>query len=155
MIFYAQSLVSLDATKQFASRLAACLKAGDCLALHGGLGVGKTTFVRFLIEALCGPTAVPSPTFTLVQTYETAVTTLWHFDLYRLKQADELYELGWEEALQGIALVEWPERAGSHLPVNRLDVKLDIMTEREGVPTRQISLDGSSAWQLRLKDIMM
>lgn len=110
-----------------AARLAAGLKAGDILLLRGNLGAGKTAFARALIRALCSDTdlEVPSPTFTLVQTYDTAIGQLFHFDLYRLKDAAEIYELGWEDALAGgVTVVEWPERLGPHTPARYLDISL-------------------------------
>jgi len=113
------------ATQALGARLAGLLKSGDLLALYGGLGAGKTTLSRGLIRALMGDTLdVPSPTYTLVQTYDTDTFTLWHFDLYRIESADALTELGWQDTGDGVALVEWPERAEGHLPAWRLDIRL-------------------------------
>ncbi len=108
-----------------ASRMAPLLRPHDVILLKGDLGTGKSTFARALIQALCGPhTEVPSPTFTLVQTYETALFTLWHFDLYRLKDPEEIYELGLEEAYgRGVSLIEWPERLGGFLPQESLEIE--------------------------------
>lgn len=106
-------------TAAFAAKLAPKMKPGAVLLLQGDLGAGKTVFARALIRALSGDPAldVPSPTFTLVQTYDTPAGMVWHFDLYRLKDPEEIFELGWEEALaEGIVLVEWPERLGPHVP---------------------------------------
>jgi len=117
------------ATARAAAVLAARLRPGDVVALHGDLGAGKTAFARAAIRALLGdPDAeVPSPTFTLVQTYEAPSATVWHFDLYRLADPAEVWELGWEEAVAGgIVLVEWPERLGSLLPARRIDALLEI-----------------------------
>lgn len=102
---------TIETARQFASRL----QAPCVIGLRGNLGAGKTVFARSLIRALTNPhEEVPSPTFTLVQIYDTAKGPLWHFDLYRLKSAEEIYELGWEDAVaQGIVLVEWPERLGT------------------------------------------
>ncbi|MEO1786175.1 MAG: tRNA (adenosine(37)-N6)-threonylcarbamoyltransferase complex ATPase subunit type 1 TsaE [Pseudomonadota bacterium] len=115
-----------DATERLGARLAPLLRVGDVVALQGGLGAGKTTFTRGLVSALMGArTEVPSPTFTLVQTYETPVSLLWHFDLYRLENEPRaLEELGWDEAATGIAIVEWPCRAGAQMPPQRLDLLL-------------------------------
>src|SRR5476651_1643231 len=90
-------------TQAEAVRLAATMKAGDVLLLEGDLGSGKTVFARALIRALADDSSleVPSPTFTLVQTYDTPRGTVWHFDLYRLEEPEEIYEIGWEEALAG------------------------------------------------------
>ncbi|MFO1187114.1 MAG: tRNA (adenosine(37)-N6)-threonylcarbamoyltransferase complex ATPase subunit type 1 TsaE [Alphaproteobacteria bacterium] len=119
------------ATLALGARVAPWLSVGDVVALSGELGAGKTTLARGIIAACArlsglSQEEVPSPTFSLVQVYEFGDLTLWHFDLYRLKSARELEELGWEEALSsGAAIVEWPERAGSLLPRERLDVRLD------------------------------
>ena len=108
-------------TQAEATRVAAMMKGGDVLLLEGDLGAGKTVFARALIRALAGDSQlqVPSPTFTLVQTYDTPRGTVWHFDLYRLEEPGDIYEIGWEEALAGgIVLVEWPERLAGLLPPN-------------------------------------
>ena len=102
-------------TADIAHAFAARLHSGMLITLQGDLGAGKSVFARALIRTLAGDPAleVPSPTFTLVQTYETTRGAVWHFDLYRLKGPEEIYELGWDEALaEGIVLVEWPERLG-------------------------------------------
>ncbi len=112
-------------TAAIAQKLAKNLKSGDVLCLSGGLGAGKTVFARALIRALSGDSAleVPSPTFTLVQAYDTPAVPLWHFDLYRIEDSAEIYELGWEEALSGaIVVVEWPERLEFLAPANRLEI---------------------------------
>lgn len=112
-------------TAQTAADLAHTIKSGDIILLRGNLGMGKSTFARSLIRTLTGTPdlEVPSPTFTLIQTYETHIGTLWHFDFYRLKEAEEIYELGWEDALNGgIILAEWPERLGALLPSSYLDI---------------------------------
>jgi tRNA threonylcarbamoyladenosine biosynthesis protein TsaE len=117
------------ATAALARRLAPILKPGDVVALRGELGAGKTSFARALIRALSDADdamrEVPSPTFTLVQSYDTPAGRVHHFDLYRIQSPDELTEIGWDEALaDGIVLVEWPERAGDLLPRHRLDIAL-------------------------------
>ncbi len=114
------------ATARLGEDLAMALRPGDVLALSGDLGAGKTTLARGLIRALAGDPGldVPSPTFTLVQSYDTRVP-VHHFDLYRLSSPAELDELGLEEALSdGAALVEWPERAGGRLPASAVHVEL-------------------------------
>src|SRR5690606_35786077 len=111
--------------------VAAVLAPSDVVALHGDLGAGKTTLARALIRALADAPGleVPSPTFTLVQTYDARVP-IAHFDLYRLSDPDELEELGFDEAITtGAALVEWPERAGGRLPARRLHIALSIAGE--------------------------
>ena len=140
-------LPSLNATTQLASTLAPLLKAGDVIALHGGLGAGKTTFSRALIAALLGaPTDVPSPTYTLVQTYDGSDFPIFHMDLYRLESPDEVFELGWDETQNGLALIEWPDRAGAHLPGWRLDLTFEILGD-----TRKAILEPHGEdWQTRL-----
>jgi tRNA threonylcarbamoyladenosine biosynthesis protein TsaE len=114
-------LPDLAATQALAARLAPHLQQGDFIALSGDLGAGKTEFARSLLIAMGVTGEVPSPTFTLVQTYDCGGLHVSHFDLYRLKSSEELDELGWDDALaDGVALVEWPERAGSRLPPDRL-----------------------------------
>ena len=123
------------ATAALAAALAARAQMGDVIALSGGLGVGKTTFARGFIEALSsGETPeVPSPTFTLVQAYEFTDATVYHFDLYRIERAEECYELGIEDAFaEGISLIEWPDRLGSLLPEDRLDIELAPGATLEG-----------------------
>jgi tRNA threonylcarbamoyladenosine biosynthesis protein TsaE len=115
------------ATEALARRLAAVVRPGDVIALWGGLGAGKTAFARAFVRAAGDPDEeVPSPTFTLVQTYLLAAGPAWHFDLYRLSSPDEAWELGIEDAFAGgIVLIEWPDRLGPLLPADRLDVCFD------------------------------
>jgi tRNA threonylcarbamoyladenosine biosynthesis protein TsaE len=141
-------LANEAATAALARRLAPYLKTGDVVALRGELGAGKTSFARALIRALSGPEGaereVPSPTFTLVQSYETPAGYIHHFDLYRIVSPDELTEIGWDEALaDGIVVIEWPERAGGLLPANRLDLMLGFGAEGE---TRQATPRPGGDW---------
>lgn len=132
------------------AKLAQRLRRGDTIALHGGLGAGKTTLVRGLIQALTGPEEpVPSPTYTLVQMYEGPDFPVWHFDLYRIEQPDDLHELGWEDIQDGAALIEWPDRAGPHLPTSRLDVFL----ENSGDGRRARLEPKGEGWQERLDEL--
>jgi tRNA threonylcarbamoyladenosine biosynthesis protein TsaE len=115
------------ATERLGAALAKRLRPRDVVALQGGLGVGKTTLARAILRAASGDPAliVPSPTFTLVEIYDTPVGVFWHFDLYRLEEPEQVFELGWEEArADGTALVEWAERLGALLPRERLTVTL-------------------------------
>jgi tRNA threonylcarbamoyladenosine biosynthesis protein TsaE len=116
------------ATADLARSLAPFLRRGDVLALTGDLGAGKTAFARALIRALMqSDEEVPSPTFTLLQTYDTTALRIRHFDLYRISHPDELIELDWDEAVtDGLAIVEWPDRAGALLPATRLDLCLSF-----------------------------
>lgn len=136
------------ATAQLARRLAAALAPGDLVALRGDLGAGKTALSRALIRAVTEEDAeVPSPTFTLVQTYETDIGPVWHFDLYRLSGPDEVTELGWDEArAEAILLVEWPDRLGPLLPADRLDIDMTFT----GPTTRRADLVGQGSWGQRL-----
>lgn len=140
-------LPDLSATQHLAERLAPRLQGGDVLALYGALGAGKTTFARALINALRqARTEVPSPTYTLVQTYAGADFPIYHFDLYRLETPEEVYELGWEETIEGLALIEWPERAGPLLPAWRLDV---VFARSETLRRVRLEPQGEH-WQTRL-----
>ena len=104
-------------TKKLAETLAQKAKRGDVFALFGTLGMGKSVFARAFIQKLTDAKEVPSPTFTLVQQYEASDFEIYHFDLYRLKSPDEVFELGFEEAVyEGVCLIEWPEQAGNWLP---------------------------------------
>lgn len=130
------------ATERLGATLAARLRPRDVVALVGGLGAGKTTLARAVLRAASGQPAlvVPSPTFTLVEVYDTPAGTFWHFDLYRLEQPEQVFELGWEEArTDGIALVEWAERLGPLMPPERLTVTLSI--DGEG---RRATLEGEA-----------
>ena len=122
------------------------LKAGEAVCLSGPLGAGKSTLARGLVRQLAGAQVeAPSPTFTLVQTYETPRLFLSHFDLYRLESAEEVFELGFDEALDGGAVVvEWPDRLGAHLPQDRLDVELSFDGD-----ARRARLTPHGAWEDR------
>jgi tRNA threonylcarbamoyladenosine biosynthesis protein TsaE len=141
-----------NATSALAARLAAAARAGDVIALQGELGVGKTSFARAFIRARGGNEAVPSPTFTLVQTYDLPGAAIWHFDLYRLRAAEEAWELGIEDAFHdGISLIEWPERLGPMLPKRHLRVALDFTAMPSA---RRATLSGDSDWAVRLLAIV-
>lgn len=140
------------ATRRLAEDIAMLLQPGDCLCLVGDLGAGKSTFARALLRALADDPAleVPSPTFTLVQTYPLTALPVAHFDLYRLEDEEELDELGLDEVLEtGAALIEWPERAAARLPENRLILRL---VAGDTPQARAITLlPPNEAWRARLE----
>ena len=120
-------IVAEDELERIAASLAATLRPGDAILLSGPLGAGKSTFARALLRAACAdPTMeVPSPTYTLVQTYDAPGLTLHHYDLWRLDGPDALAELGWDDASAGVVLVEWPDRLGALAPSEALRIRLE------------------------------
>jgi tRNA threonylcarbamoyladenosine biosynthesis protein TsaE len=114
------------ATAALAAALAARARPGDALLLEGPLGAGKSSLCRAFLRAAANDPAleVPSPTFTLVQSYDLPIGPAFHFDLWRLDGPDGLFELGWEEAREGIVLVEWPDRLGVLRPEEALTITL-------------------------------
>lgn len=123
-------------TRHAGQVLANMLSAGMFVALWGDLGTGKTALVRAIIQSVNpDETEVPSPTFTLLQEYEGKNCRIFHFDLYRLSSSEEVYELGWEDARQGICLVEWPDRLGALLPSVRLDVRMNYHRTNQNART--------------------
>lgn len=116
----------IDETRAFAREFARNLRAPVTVALHGDLGVGKSEIARTIIQTLCGEnTVVPSPTFTLVQTYAAADKKISHFDLYRIVDAAELVEIGLDYAIQNdITLIEWPDIAAYMLPANTIHIDI-------------------------------
>lgn len=107
-------------------RLVRGLRHGELVYIRGPLGAGKTTLVRGILRGLGYRGAVKSPTFTLVEPYVLDALTLYHFDLYRLKDPEELEFMGWRDYLEdGVCLVEWPERGGDVLPEPGLDVMIE------------------------------
>jgi tRNA threonylcarbamoyl adenosine modification protein YjeE len=144
-------LPGLAATHALAARLAALLRPGDVVAREGALGVGQSELARAAIRCRAGADIeVPSPTFTIVQAYELPDLAIVHADLYRLAAADELLELGLDEALERAALlVEWPERADGYLPADRLTIRLRIVDAE----TREATLAAGPAWRQRLAQL--
>lgn len=139
-----------QATAALGAALAGIVEAGDAILLDGDLGAGKTVLARGLIQAAVGEDIeVPSPTFTLVQDYETPRILIHHFDLYRLEHPDELLEIGIEDALaEGVSLFEWPDRLGPWTPRHALTIRLRIA---DGARTAEI--DGPPAWRERLTSL--
>lgn len=135
-------------TVAFGSRLARWAKKGDVFALFGTLGMGKSVLARAFVQELTGAAEVPSPTFTLVQSYEAPDFQIYHFDLYRLKSPEEIFEIGVEEALyEGVSLIEWPEKMGAYLPRGAFRITL---SNHEG--GRRLIIENASAAE-RLKSL--
>ena len=151
-VFVKINLPDEAATLAFGAALAGTLAAGDVLALRGDLGAGKTTLARGVITALMGDVDVPSPTYTLVQSYDTPKGELWHGDMYRLERPEACIELGLEDAfLDCICLIEWPDKLGKFLPRNAVNITLSFdghgRTARiEGAPSWIAALDRQSGW---------
>lgn len=143
------ALADAEATSDLGRRFARILHAGDVLLLEGPIGAGKTHFSRALIRARLGrDDDVPSPTFTLVQTYDTK-PEIWHADLYRLIHPDEVYELGLEDAFStAICLIEWPDRLGSERPEHALTLRFRPTPDGE---SRAVDFYGPLIWEPRLK----
>jgi tRNA threonylcarbamoyladenosine biosynthesis protein TsaE len=151
MTFHAGPIVlhSEEATAKLAACMADRLRAGDCLLLSGQIGAGKTAFARALIRSRTGNPGedIPSPTFTLVQTYQAGDVDIWHADLYRLGHPDEVAELGIEDAFStAICLIEWPDRLGSLTPAGALG--LEFAATPEG--PHLVTFCGPPAWQDRI-----
>ena len=132
------------ATEKLGARIARGLHPGDAVLLSGDLGAGKTVLARGILRALGVTENVPSPTFTLVQAYDTPRGIANHFDLWRLDGPDALAELGWDDARAGIVLVEWPDRLGGLRPADSLTVALDYAADG----SRTAELRG---WEERLR----
>ena len=137
-----------NATEALAERIAPVLGPGDTLLLAGPIGAGKTHFARALIRARIGrEEEVPSPTYTLVQTYDAGETEIWHADLYRLGDPGEIAELGLDEAFEtAICLVEWPDRLADPPPGA---VTLTFSVAGDG---RRLAIDGPEEWSGRLPE---
>jgi tRNA threonylcarbamoyladenosine biosynthesis protein TsaE len=147
------NLASPEETAECARLLGATLRGGDTLLLSGEIGAGKTHFARSLIQSLIDvPEDVPSPTFTLVQTYESRIAEIWHADLYRLSDADEVVELGLADAFEtSICLVEWPDRLDDLMPGSALHVRLE---DSDGADGRKMTMSWSQGkWASCLKEV--
>lgn len=141
------------ATARLGAAIAERLRAGDIVALSGPLGAGKTTLARSMIARLTGRHEAPSPTFTLVETYDTPQFALHHFDLYRLEKPEDVWELGFEDALDGVCLIEWPERIERLLPPARLLVRLGAAEGAMDDGARRALIRGGDIWAKRLEGL--
>jgi tRNA threonylcarbamoyladenosine biosynthesis protein TsaE len=147
-------LADADATTALGGAVAPRLEPGEAVLLYGPLGMGKSTLARGLIRALAGEDEdVPSPTFTLVQFYETD-PPIAHFDLYRLSRPEEAFEIGLDEALDvGAALIEWPERLGDD-PARALGPDRLTITLEERGEGRHATVSGAGAWAMKINDVV-
>jgi tRNA threonylcarbamoyl adenosine modification protein YjeE len=145
-----------NGTEALAAKLAAVAKAGDVILMHGTLGMGKSAFCRAFIRAVAdNPNEeVPSPTFTLVQIYELDRVPVWHFDLYRLSDPEEIHELDIEDAFSdAVSLIEWPDRLEYLTPENRLDIHIDPGSIPDG---RVFTLEPhGDDWVTRINDLVV
>ena len=146
-------LTDADATTRLGAAIAPRLAPGEAVLLYGPLGMGKSTLARGLIRALTTPDEdVPSPTFTLVQFYESEPPVA-HFDLYRLTRPEEAAEIGLDEALdEGCAIIEWPERLGDD-PGPWLGPDRLVITLSEQGEGRHATISGAGAWEAKSKDL--
>lgn len=147
---FSDTLPNEPATRRLAADVAAMLKPGDVVTLSGDLGTGKTTFARAVIRALAGDPEleVPSPTFTLVQTYDLTRLPVIHADLYRIGDPDELEQIGLDDAENAAILLEWPERAGASQPGDRLDVAF-ALAPLLGLTARAVRVSGYGSFAPR------
>lgn len=143
------TLTSLDDTCRLAASIADLAERGDVITLKGNLGIGKTAFARAFIQHLSPiKEEVTSPTFTLLQTYDSPKGEIWHLDLYRLEQPEDVLELGIEDGFeQAVMLIEWPDVIEHLLPENQLAILLEF-TEQQG--ERNVSLTGYGNWNQKL-----
>lgn len=150
-----RDLPDLASTEALGQVLARLLRPGDSILLDGPLGAGKTALARALLREACGQVdmEVPSPSYTLVQTYEAAGYPIAHFDLWRLDGPASVEELGWDEARAGVVLVEWPDRLGVLAPEDALRLNLELLPNEGGHddsatdPPRRVLIEG---WPDRL-----
>ncbi|MEG0594099.1 MAG: tRNA (adenosine(37)-N6)-threonylcarbamoyltransferase complex ATPase subunit type 1 TsaE [Christensenella sp.] len=135
-----QEFVSDDEskTREFAKKLAFCMTKGSFIAVYGDLGAGKTAFVKGLAEGLGVKESIVSPTYTILRVYESGALPLYHFDVYRIADEEELYETGFDDYAvgDGVCVCEWANLVSGALPVPRYDVHI----ERNGENTRKITV---------------
>lgn len=139
-----------EQTAQLARAIAKYIRAHDAILLTGPLGAGKSEIARMIIRTLTGDPKliVPSPSFTLVQPYQTPDFEIFHFDLWRLGDEEELEELGWEDAQNGVVIVEWPQLLGQRTPQDALSVMIDL--SKDLATGRHITLKGWSAERMSM-----
>lgn len=138
-------IASETETEALGHALARALRVGDIVTLSGGLGVGKTTLTRAILQGLGHQGEVPSPTFAIVQPYEELDPPVWHVDLYRIDDPAEIEELGLDSAGEAALIVEWPERAGAGTWGGALALSLDFA----GAGARRLTAMVPPAWQGR------
>ena len=146
---YARLNTRPDETEAFGQRLASVIPSGTIIALYGNLAAGKTCFVHGFAKAFNVAEPVNSPTFTIINEYH-GTQTLFHLDLYRLTTVAEVYDLGYEDLFdspQGICLVEWPERADSVLPKERIDIRMSHKSEDAREITVEVNLPLLDGWE--------
>ena len=139
--------------ERFAKLFARILNPGDAVLLTGEIGAGKSVFARSAISDLLDhPEDIPSPTFTIVQTYDSSIGEIWHCDLYRLTDISETDELGLEDAFKSaITFIEWPEILGAYTPETSIRIAISIDPETQ---KRTLGFSGlTTAWQDRLNDV--
>ena len=150
-------LPDLNATQRLGALLASNLLAGDVIAISGALGAGKSALARAIIQA-ANPDEmdVPSPTFTLVQTYELQDgTPLWHLDLYRVESPAEAMELGLEDAfIDAACLIEWPERLKKLLPKDNLSIYLHLSNKNDSDEFRYADITVPAYWNARVQSVI-
>jgi len=138
------------ATMAFGRRLALQIRAGDVVTLSGALSAGKTTLVRGLLKALGHKGEVPSPSFSIVQPYETLDPPVWHVDLYRIENPSDLNELGLDDIRgQGVLIVEWPEHAGSDVWPEALALSFEVADDGTRALTAGVPASWESRWPPR------
>lgn len=145
------TLPSESDTVNLATKFAQVLVSGDTILLSGDIGAGKSAFSRALIRAKAGAEIdVPSPTYTLVQTYDVGGDEVWHCDLYRLTSPEEAFELGLDEAFEtAICLIEWPDRLGNFAPAHGLSLHFEARADGHAV-----TLSPNQNWVTRLGDLV-
>jgi len=140
---------SIDATQGLAAAFAKTIQSGDVLCLQGDLGAGKTTFTQFLCSALKVEDYVTSPTFNIMNTYE-GTLPIYHFDVYRISEPDEMYEIGFEEYLygKGVCIVEWANLVEELIPTSAVWMTISLAVTGE----RTLVIEGSELFLTRLED---